>query len=633
MAPERRSKARVRGSRLLIDWCVIAALATLIVLALGLSSTTEHADNLLYDRLISRRAPPPSDKIIIIAIDNRSLSAIGKWPWPRSVHAHLLDQLAKAQPKAVAYDVLFTEPSSDDAELAKAIERARPVYLPARFEEAGNGDHDLRGIPPVEPLAAAASGIGHVNVHFDNDGLVRRADLDFITQQKHWPHLMTLMADDETKDTAPRPILFQRRTDAFRTASFIDVLNGETPAAFLKDKLVLIGAMGEGMDQFAAPLRGGGSMAGVDLQANLLNTLLSGSTVTIAPRWVVTLISLIPLWVLLIGFWRWRPKTVLSVSALLIIGSAAGAALLFVTTGYWMPPTPAVIGLIFAYPLWGWRRLVALSTTMEDEVRQFRINEPATDMRAKPLPRGDRISSQVDEIKSAMQQSRDIRQGAQEREEALQMLSHDMRAPQASIITLLESEAQGVAPALTARLTNYARRTLALADNFVQLSRVNETKFAPEELNLCDIANEAIDELYPLSSARKIKIIKQRLDEPHYIMGEAGLLIRIVLNLLDNAIKYSAEGGSITCAVAKDGDDVLCSIADCGTGMSSDQVAALFQKFSPIGGKRNVGSSGSGLGLALVKSAAKRHGGSVSCSSTVGEGTTFTLRFPAAEAV
>lgn len=600
-----------------------------MVLALGLTGLTMRADNLLYDRLISLRAPPPSDKIIIIAIDNRSLQEIGKWPWARTVHAQLLNQLAQARPKSIAYDVLFTEAASDDTALAHAVQSAAPVFLPLLLDTASTENTDFSEVEPVRLLHDAAAGIGHVNVHFDSDGIVRRADVRLRTRRKILPHMMQLAAGGGESGLDQLPILFQPRVEAFRTASFVDVMRGEVPRQFFRGKVVLVGATGDGMgDQFPVPLRGGGLMSGVDLQANMLNTMLSGRGVAPVPRWLGSLIALVPLWVLLLALWRWRPITLLWLSVGLLGTVMLGSVALFVIGGWWLPPAPALLALIFVYPLWGWRRLAALSASVEAEMQRFGVARPA---KAPGFAASDRVAHQVNDMRAAMQHSRDISKNAQHREEALQMLSHDMRAPQASIITLLESEGKSLTPALSARLASYARRTLSLADNFVQLARVNETPFVPEEINLCDLVSEAIDELFPLYAARKIHVFGTGLDTPHYIMAEPGLLIRVLLNLLDNAIKYSPEGSTIECAMLYEGSHVRLSITDQGAGMSAAQVAAIFERFSPVGGQRTTGSSGAGLGLALVKAAVERHNGTIECTSHIGKGSCFTLRFLAAD--
>jgi CHASE2 domain-containing sensor protein/two-component sensor histidine kinase len=601
----------------------------LIVVILAASGITVRADNLLYDRLQGARAPLPSDQIIVVAIDNRSLQALGKWPWPRKIHAQLLTQLARAQPKAIAYDVLFPEPSAEDGALALAMRQAAPVYLPLLIDNSGVNGSGVSAVLPVPVLAQAAAGIGEVNVHSDGDSLVRRADPSMTINRRIWPHLMTLLTPAAQRPTHIFPIAYQPTVSAFRTASFIDVYNGQLPDVFLRDKIVLVGATGDGMgDQFAVPIRFGGKMTGIDLQANMLNTMLVGLPITPLPRWADVLLALIPIWVLLVSLWRWRPGALLVISLLLLLSCIAASVALFLTLGWWWPPTPALVGLAFVYPLWGWRRLAALSNTVESETTAFNA---ATQMGDTIIGAGpaDQVERQRLALQSAFASGRAVAANAREREQALQMLSHDMRAPQASIITLLETDAKDLSPAFKSRVAGYARRTLALADNFVQLARVQESVFRPEELNLSDVVNEAIDELYPLYSARHIHVTAEGIDEPHYIMGEPALLVRVIINVIDNAIKYSPDNSTIACSLIYDGHDVRCVIADQGSGMSDAQIAALFQRFSPIGTERNTGSAGSGLGLALVKSAVERHGGKISCTSAIGAGTAFTLSFPA----
>ncbi len=95
--------------RLIAEWRLIAAFTLALVAGLTPSKATESIDNVGYDALVGHAAAPSDE--IIVAIDNQSLKSLGKWPWPRSVHARLLERIAKARPAAVAYDVLFTEPS------------------------------------------------------------------------------------------------------------------------------------------------------------------------------------------------------------------------------------------------------------------------------------------------------------------------------------------------------------------------------------------------------------------------------------------------------------------------------------------------------------------------------------------
>lgn len=622
----------MRGLRLTLEWAAIGLAAALAVLGLALSGASDRADRWMYDRIAGWRAPPPSPDILIIAIDNRSLQSFGRWPWPRSVHARLLDRLAAAHPRAIGYDVLFTEPSADDAQFAAALKRSRPTYLPLALDDAGDGAHGARTLMPVAPLADSAAAIGHVNVRLDADQLVRTADLTLDAGGRHWPYMMALMAPAAAQGRAALRIAFQPDVDMFRTISFSDVLDGSLDPAFVRNKYVLVGktADGTGDDKFPVPVRNGGLMTGVDLQANMLNTLLSGTRLSDAPRWFVALVSLVPLALLLWGFWRWRPWLTLCVSLGLAVVIVAGAGALLWGTGVWIGPASALAGILIAAPIWGWRRLAALSRAVERSL-ETEASPAAPDEKVRSFAPSDRIAVQADAVASLANAAQTSRQQAAARESALQMLSHDMRAPQASILTLLEGEKAGVAPQVAQRIGSYARRTLALADNFVQLARATETPFSPEDINLSELLYEAIDELYPLYSARRIKLVTDGLDHPAFIAGEPSLLLRALLNVLDNAIKYSPDGATILAAIVYDGTHVRCVISDEGPGMTEAQIDALFVRFGAIGTKRNTGSAGAGLGLALVKQVVDRHGGQLKCIANPDKGCRFVMLFPALE--
>ena len=218
-----------------------------------------------------------------------------------------------------------------------------------------------------------------------------------------------------------------------------------------------------------------------------------------------------------------------------------------------------------------------------------------------------------------------------QREQALQLLTHDMRSPQTSILALLATT-PGLPPETSERLAAYARRTLALADGFVQLARAEVTQTAMEPVDLCDVAVEAIDELWPQCRQRHIEIRQEGCDGPMMALGDRGVLARALVNLIGNAVKYSPDGSMILvrAATVLDGGRtyVDLSIADQGPGLTVEEAALAFRPFQRFDRPGAEAAGGAGLGLAFVQAAATRHGGGVSCRSTPGEGATFTLRLP-----
>ena len=218
-----------------------------------------------------------------------------------------------------------------------------------------------------------------------------------------------------------------------------------------------------------------------------------------------------------------------------------------------------------------------------------------------------------------------------QREQALQLLTHDMRSPQTSILALLATTPD-LPGDVSDRLAACARRTLALADGFVQLARAEVTPVAMEPLDLCDVAVEAVDELWPQCRQRHIEIEQESCDAPLMVLGDRGVLARALVNLLGNAVKYSPEGSRIKVSTRSTRVDdrtfVDVSISDQGPGLSPEEAAIAFQAFQRFDRPGSEAAGGVGLGLAFVDAAAARHGGGVLCVSAPGAGATFTLRLP-----
>lgn len=709
--------------RLLIEWWAIAVLTAVLTGALVLTSATSRLDNAAYDLLQGWRAAPPSDRIIIVAIDDASIAAIGPWPWPRAIHARAIDRIAAAKPAVVAYDVLFTEPTTADATLATAL-RQVPSVLPLLAETPGLDGRALDLTPPVEPVRSAATAIGHVVLPHDEDGTARDALLAIDDGRRVWPHVMeeayrlafhrssAAFVRAEQKQAFSIAIPYQAFAGGFRTVPFESVLSGDVPPAFFRDHIVLVGATAAGLgDRHSVPTRGGAGIAGIEVQANLLNALIADRTIREVPMVVRLFASIMPSLLLLIGFWRLRPSRALGASATAILLMLLLPAGLLVTTGFWMPPAPALLGLLLVYPLWGWRRLQTVDSAIARELARFTADGGGGAPHAWP----DSADGHAAQLSSSIAQLRDLRQliadtiegvadplivttldahvllanaaaeqllkqglslpegewtddialedgrsfsprrtpllagdgtqrgwihllaeitairrAEQEREQALEFLSHDMRSPQAAIITLIEGDPErAAAPAIAERIVSHARRTLALADDFVQLARLRHARFEPEETDLCDSLAEAMDAAWPVASKRGVRIVAEGADEPRCVMGERDALTRALVNLLDNAVKFSPPEGQVRCRVglSPEGDWVEVEIADDGPGMPPDRADAIFARFGSTV-RRGAGPT-AGLGLAYVREAIDRHGGMIAYTPAMPRGARFLIRLPA----
>lgn len=696
-------------------------------------SWTGHArrlDNQIYDRLLPWQAPPVDPRIIIVAIDDDSLKQLGVWPWPRGLHARLIDRLKQDGAALIAYDVLFIEPAEQDSALATAMTGAPPIVAPMLFQAPGTNGAAVDAVPPIAAVRQHAT-VGHVNLAADADGLVRHIALNARANgSAPVPHMMELAyraitgrpSSFFTASGPPVLLPFAPMVGAFPTVPFAAVLKGEVPKDFLRGKIVLVGATATGLgDHYPTPLPGGDAMPGVELQAHLLNAMLAGRVIRAVPADGLAALSMVPVLLLMLGFWRLKPSRALAWSlgamVLVVVLSAAGLLL----TGWWAPPGAALAGLLLAYPLWGWRRLHAISDYITTELNRFAAERDLPIPRRERLLAGDVVGEQTIRLASAIDRIRDIRRFAADtiehlpdavlitdmeervtmtnaatlallgqdptgapagqvlgsithqraedeialadgrrlviarapvehddgrqsgwilrlvditpireaertREEVLQLLSHDMRSPQASIITMVEGPQGSDLPRDTAqRIARHARRTMALADDFVQLARAQATPFRPEEVVLGDLLAEAADDLWPLARQQGVTVVLEGIEEPEFLMAEPQMLLRAFTNLIDNAIKYGGANRQVTCAIipVPGEQKVHLRISDQGPGMSEAVRANLFGRFVADGGgeKRSAG-----LGLAFVKTVIDRHKAQIQCESGP-QGTCFTLTF------
>ena len=256
------------------------------------------------------RAPPQN--IVIIAIDEMSVKKLGRWPWPRSDHAQIIDYLSQGKPKQIFFDTFFLErdkehPQSDQA-LISSTERAKCVYFDFPFEKEGrkiipqnleelikkDSRHlnlfkgkkliEERGISlPLDEIIKVAKGIGHANIYEDEDNIYRRASLVKF-QNRIYPFSALLLAGGylgvdweeigvPLDERGEMLINFLGGTKTFPYIPYYKVFNKSIPSKFFRDKIVLVGATATGIyDIRPTPF---GSMPGVEVIANALNTILT----------------------------------------------------------------------------------------------------------------------------------------------------------------------------------------------------------------------------------------------------------------------------------------------------------------------------------------------------------------------
>lgn len=296
-----------------------AAAVTLLLLA-GL---TWRADAWLYDQFSSHVPRTADDRIVVVAIDEKSLSELGRWPWSRRIHAQLIDRLGAAGARGIALDILLSEPAlydpEGDALLAQALNKSGKVVLPV-FAEAEHVNGPVVELMPIPEFAASAAALGHVDMALDADGVARSVFLRAGLGSPHWPSLALALSQLglETGSNQELPglrnpdiaeasplhwvrdhrvlIPFVDPPDAFQTVSYSDVLNGRVPLAQLRGRWVLVGLTAAGMGN-ELPMPGWSPnerrMSGVDYQANVLNMMVGDAAIAPLTPFAHVLLSIL----------------------------------------------------------------------------------------------------------------------------------------------------------------------------------------------------------------------------------------------------------------------------------------------------------------------------------------------------
>ena len=386
-----------------LDWPLLA-LGLIILLQVNSNqfwNWTQGLDYSIYDNHIQNFPQHADDEILIVEIDEQSLSLLGDWPWPRSYHAQMINVLSQANASVIAYNVIFSNSNPEDTSdqlLSEAIENSGRTILPLYFDRLLKKENVTEVLPAS--VFRKYSGLGHVNSYLDEDGTLRSIRLMDRFNDRRWPHfsfasflfnqpyspLLEMNLDNVF-------IPFVTQGD-FQRVSFVDVLTGLIPVEQFSQRTVFVGMTATSMgDPLLIPTNDGGRQTpAVEINANVYQALDNGQLIkplsSLFSLLINSVLVLIALYLMprLSGFQQF----LVTLTGMLLVW-VLSYGLLY--QGYWYKSAGLILALFTIPFIWNLLRLSRLFNYLHDQVNQLKRQQ---DQEAFRLPNYHGLDSEED---------------------------------------------------------------------------------------------------------------------------------------------------------------------------------------------------------------------------------------------
>lgn len=506
--------------------------------------------------------------------------------WEPRTWGLMLEKLLAQSPRAIGVTVYLTETLRTHA----LSERGSRVFLDPRITWASptpGGDR------PILPLFADAtlSNVGIYDLARDEDGIIRR----FVKGPAGLPHLAEKITGTNLPSDTTWMINYRGSSTVFPEYSMTEVVSGLVPMEVFKNKIILIGAETNSNSQFLTPL-GPSHRAGV--LAHITDNILQDRWVKRAP----------------FGFYVAGLFLILIVTILILIQYPQSVAFLFLI---WL------CTLITALSIW----------TFDSFSVWIPIFSPLVQILATWIIflgyQANKIERKNLELR---QESRYLAELEQLKNNFVSLISHDLKTPiakiQAVVDRLIAQEADPETVRDLSQLREYSDELNRYIQSILKLLRVESRDFKLERTlgDINETIESALKQLQPLADGKQITLTSE-LEPLFTIEGDFVLLKEVILNLVENAIKYTPVGGRVQIRSYERNDRVFVEVKDSGPGIERAELGSIWHKF--VRGKdQDLKTKGSGLGLYLVKYFIELHGGQVQVDSEPGKGTLFTFNLP-----
>jgi two-component system sensor histidine kinase SenX3 len=275
-------------------------------------------------------------------------------------------------------------------------------------------------------------------------------------------------------------------------------------------------------------------------------------------------------------------------------------------------------------------------TSGDEVIELYGPPKTVVTVEARPLPLGGAVAF--------VQDISEQRRVEQVRTDFVANLSHELMTPIGALSVLAETLEEETDPAtisrVVQRMMGESERASRTIDDLMELSRIElGGERNVEAVRVADVLRSALGRVTELAAQRDIHISYMgpssgaQAADSIAVQGDRRQLVSAVGNLVENAVKYSEQGGLVQVWARRDGDWIELAVVDRGVGIPQRDLTRIFERFYRVDPARSRHTGGTGLGLSIVRHVATNHGGEVTVTSTEGEGSTFVLRLPARESI
>jgi two-component system, OmpR family, sensor kinase len=294
------------------------------------------------------------------------------------------------------------------------------------------------------------------------------------------------------------------------------------------------------------------------------------------------------------------------------------------------------------------RKLNSLASAMDNFRRAELSAQPEGLSPSDGLPLAVRRADEIDTLETTFvqmadlirQQVRQLKETDQLRRELVANVSHDLRTPVTSLQGYLETLVlkEGALSSQERRryleiATAQSKRLGDLIAELFELAKLNSQEMKPrvESFALGDLVQDVVQKFRMIVEAKQVTLQAKWGKTPPMVLADIGLIERVLENLIENALRYTPQGGRITVSLSRMGEQIMTQVTDTGCGIPPNDLPHIFDRYYRAGKKHQAGETGAGLGLAITKRILELHGSTIEVESVLNQGTTFSFYLAVAQ--